>query len=205
MKKLLATFALVFFANYSHAEDPSVFLENVANNMVAKVEANKEALKTDTVLAEKLVKETLLPAIDTAVFARKTLSSATWKTLSDEQKDRFTNGFIKLVVGNYASGLALYDGQAFKFSKAILSKTGKFAKVRSSMEQAGGTPVIIDYVLSVKTGSWKIIDLTIEGVNMSKSYKSQFLPRIKSMGMEQFLTEMESKAVKLTEEVAEKS
>jgi len=205
MKQLFIVLALVFFANSSHAEDPSVFLENVANDMIAKVEANKKTLKTDNMLAEKLVKETLLPAIDTEVFASKTLSSKTWNTLSDQQKERFTSGFIKLVVGNYASGLALYDGQAFKFSEAILSKTGKFAKVRSSMDQAGGTPVIIDYVLSVKTGSWKIIDLTIEGVNMSKSYKSQFLPRINSMGMDAFLTEMESKAIKMTKTVTEKS
>jgi len=205
MKTLLTTLALFFVTSYSYAEDPSEFLENVANNMVAQVETNKKALKTDTALAEKLVRDTLLPAIDTNVFARKTLTSSKWKTLSDQQKQRFTDGFIKLVVGNYASGLALYDGQAFKFSKAILSKTGKLAKVRSSMEQESGTPIIIDYVLSVKTGSWKIIDLTIEGVNMSKSYKSQFLPRIQSMGMDEFLTEMESKSVKALKEVAEKS
>jgi len=205
MKTLFTTLALFLVTSYSYAEDPSDFLENVASNMVAQVEANKKALKTDTALAEKLVRETLLPAIDTNVFARKTLTSSKWKTLSDQQKKRFTDGFIKLVVGNYASGLALYDGQAFKFSKAILSKTGKLAKVRSSMEQEGDTPIIIDYVLSVKSGSWKIIDLTIEGVNMSKSYKSQFLPRIKSMGMDKFLTEMENKALKLTEEVAKKS
>jgi len=205
MKKLLTSLALVFFASSAYAQDPSTFLEGVANNMIANVEKNKEALKTDKVLAEKLVNETLIPAIDTAVFARKTLSKATWKTLSEQQKQRFITGFIKLVVGNYASGLALYDGQAFKFSKAILSKTGKFAKVRSSMDQAGGTPVIIDYMLSIKTGSWKIVDLTIEGISMSKSYKNQFLPRIKSMGMDAFLTEMEAKAVKALEKVAGKN
>jgi len=73
-----------------------------------------------------------------------------------------------------------------------MSKTGKLAKVRSSMAQKGSTPIVIDYVLSVKSGNWKIIDLTIEGVNMSKSYKNQFLPRINSMGMEAFLAEMEA-------------
>jgi len=183
---------LFFTTSVFAQDDPSSFLQVVANNMINKVEQHKEALKTDNGLAEKLVKDTLLPAIDTQVFARKTLSSKTWKKLSNTQQQRFTERFISLVVGNYATGLSLYNGQTFKFSKPVFSTSGNAAKVRSSMEQSGATPIIIDYVLSSKTGSWKIIDLTIEGVNMSKSYKSQFLPRINSMGIDAFLDEMES-------------
>jgi phospholipid transport system substrate-binding protein len=135
----------------------------------------------------------LIPAIDTKVFARLTLTSKKWKTLSEPQQDRFTKSFIDLVVGNYASGLSFYDGQKFKFNKPIFSKSGKSAKVRSSMQQAVGNPIIIDYKLSNKTGSWKIIDLTIEGVNMVKSYRTQFLPRLKSLGVDGFLDDMEAK------------
>ena len=194
MNKILAALMLMIITPLTHAkDDPSVFLEQVASDMIAKVEKNKEELKTNSLLAEKLVKETLLPAIDTESFARKTLSNKTWQTLSEDQQARFINQFINLVVGNYATGLSLYNGQIFTFSKPHYSKSGDYARVRSSMEQTGSTPIIIDYVLSIKTGSWKITDLTIEGVSMSKSYRSQFLPRINSMGLEAFLAEMEVK------------
>jgi len=89
----------------------------------------------------------------------------------------------------------MYDGQVFKFSEPVLSKSGKSAKVRSSMEQSGSTPIIIDYLLSNKSGNWKIINLTIEGVSMIKSYKSQFLPRLGKLGMDGFLAELESNQV----------
>ena len=194
MNKILAVLMLIFFAPTSYAlEDPSIFLEKVANNMISQVEQNKDQLKNDKKLAEQLVKDTLLPAIDTKMFAKKTLTSKKWKTLSEAQQSRFITQFINLVVGNYATGLSLYNGQTFKFSKPIFSKTGNSAKVRSSMEQTGSTPIIIDYVLSKKTGNWKITDLTIEGVSMSKSYKSQFLPRINTMGFDAFLADMEVK------------
>lgn len=193
MNKILAILMLIIFAPFSNAqEDPSIFLEEVANKMISKVESNKEELKTNTKLAEQLVKDTLLPAIDTEHFAKRTLSSKTWKSLSEDQQKRFITQFIDLVIGNYATGLALYDGQTFKFSKPVFSKTGKSAKVRSSMEQTGSTPIIIDYILSIDSGHWKITDLTIEGVSMSKSYKSQFLPRINTMGIDAFLAEMET-------------
>jgi phospholipid transport system substrate-binding protein len=195
MNRILAFITLILFTSTAVAsDDPSKFLEKVAGNMISKIEQNKEALKTDVKLAEKLVKETLLPAIDTNSFAKRTLNKSTWKKLSDDQKKRFVAEFINLVVGSYAQGLALYDGQEFKFSKPHFSKTGKSAKVRSSMEQASGSPIIIDYTLSIKTESWKITNLVIEGIDMSKSYKSQFLPRVKTMGIEGFIAEMEAKS-----------
>jgi len=172
-------------------ESPNIYLGRVADAMIVEVEKNKTELKTNTGLAKSLVHSTLIPAIDTTVFARLTLTSKKWKTFSQPQQERFTKSFIDLVVGNYASGLSFYDGQKFKFSKPIFSKSGKTAKVRSSMQQAVGNPIIIDYKLSNKTGTWKIIDLTIEGVNMVKSYRTQFLPRLQSLGIEGFLEDME--------------
>jgi len=195
MKKILLSLLIVLHAGIASADtDPKQYLESVANQMIERVEANQAKLKSDKPLAEALVKQVLLPAIDTQVFARRTLTSKIWKTLSNNQKTRFTKQFINLVVGNYATGLTLYDGQTFIFSKPLMSKSGKYAKIRSTMKQKTGTPITIDYKLSNKTGDWKIIDLTIEGVNMSKSYKSQFLPRINTEGMDVFLTELEKKA-----------
>ena len=197
ISRILASLFIALVANVLVAaenkplESPNVYLEKVANAMIVEVEKNRAELKTNKKLATSLVHSTLIPAIDTKVFARLTLTSKKWKTLSEPQQERFTKNFIDLVVGNYASGLSFYDGQKFKFSKPIFSKSGKTAKVRSSMQQAVGNPIIIDYKLSNKTGTWKIIDLTIEGVNMVKSYRTQFLPRLQSLGIDGFLEDME--------------
>lgn len=192
--KLIFLVSITIFTTTAWAkEDPGQYLEKVATALTDKITANKEALKTDNKLAEKLVREQLLPAIDKEGFAKRTLGKNAWSKASDEQKSQFIGSFIQLVINNYAKGLSLYDGQAFKFSKALLSKSGKSAKVRSSMDQANSTPIIIDYVLSNKTGSWKIINLTVEGVDMAKSYKNQFLPRLKTLGMDAFLKELKTK------------
>jgi len=190
---VFAFYASISAADSATLESPNVYLEKVADAMIVEVEKNKAELKTNKKLAAKLVHSILIPAIDTGAFSRLTLTSKNWKTFSQDQQKRFTKSFIDLVVGNYASGLAFYDGQKFKFSDPRISKSGNTAKVRSSMEQAVGNPIIIDYRLSRKSGSWKIIDLTIEGVNMVKSYRNQFLPRLKSLGIDGFLHDMESK------------
>ena len=196
MNKILAMFVLLFYINTAYSEEnPSVFLETVANGLISEIEKNEKELATNEELARKLVRANLLPAIDTDGFAKRTIGKKAWTSATDQQKKKFVDLFINLVIGNYAKGLSMYDGQVFKFSDPVLSKSGNSAKVRSSMEQSGSTPIIIDYLLSNKSGSWKIINLTIEGVSMIKSYKSQFSPRLSKLGMDGFLAELESNQV----------
>ena len=196
MNKILAILVLLFFVDTASSEEsPSVFLETVANGLISEIQKNKKELATDENLAEKLVRAKLLPAIDATGFAKRTLGKKAWTNATEVQKQKFVDLFIDIVIGNYAKGLSLYDGQTFKFSDAIFSKSGNTAKIRSSIQQSGSTPIIIDYRLSNKTGSWKIINLTIEGVSMIKSYRSQFSPRLNKLGMEAFLAELESNQI----------
>ncbi len=193
MNKILAILVLLFFIDTACSEEnPSIFLETVANGLISEIQKHEKDLDTNEKLAKDLVRSNLLPAIDTDGFAKRTIGKKAWTNATDSQKKKFVDLFIDLVIGSYAKGLSLYDGQIFKFSDPVLSKSGKSAKVRSSMEQSGNTPIIIDYLLSNKSGSWKIINLTIEGVSMIKSYKSQFSPRLNKLGMDRFLVELES-------------
>jgi len=199
--KLIVLFTFLTLPYSSNAQttsadnvSPSIYLKGVSSRLLAEIKQNKKELVTDTKLAEKLVRNNLLPAIDTQGFAKRTIGKKAWTSATDTQKTRFVNAFIQIVINSYAKGLALYDGQTFKFSDPILSKSGKYAQVRSSMAQTGSTPIVIDYKLSNKSGNWKIIDLTIEGVSMIKSYKSQFSPTLAKLGLEKFIIDLESKS-----------
>ena len=198
--KLIGLIVLLSFSLPSNAQttstdniNPSIYLSGVANQLLAEVKKNQKELITNTKLAEKLVRNNLLPAIDSEGFAKRTIGTKNWKSATTEQQERFVKAFIDLVINSYAKGLSLYKGQTFKFSEPRMSKSGNSAQVRSSMEQAGSTPIVIDYKLSNKSGSWKIYDLTVEGVSMLKSYKSQFRPSLLKLGMEKFILDLESK------------
>ncbi|MCW8876994.1 MAG: ABC transporter substrate-binding protein [Kangiellaceae bacterium] len=194
MKKLFGALMLIVgLSGAAMAEnDPSTYLKSIADKMIDAIDKNKEALKTDDALAEKLVREHLLPVIDSETFARKTLGSKTWKTLSDTQKAKFIKGYIDQVIDKYAKGISLYDGQAFEFQKAEISKKTGNARVKSSMQQEGDEPLGIFYYLTKKSGNWLITNIIVAGSDMRKSYRKQFAPRIKEVGIDQFLEELVS-------------
>ena len=195
MKKLIHAF-LVFVAFtgvVSAKTDPSAYLEGIANNMISVIEKNKEALKTDTKLAEELVRKHLLPAIDKEAFAQKTLGSKTWDSLTESQKKSFIDSYIQNVINKYAKGLSLYDGQAFVFEKTEYSKKSDNARVKSELKQIGSEPLGIYYYVRPDNDNWLITNMVIGGSSVTKSYKTQYLPRIKEIGMEKFLEELASK------------
>ena len=193
MRKFIGSLLLFFgLGTTAMAEnDPSVFLKGIADKMVAVIEQNKEALKTDSTVAENLVREHLLPMIDTQTFAQRTLGSKLWKSLDETQQKSFKIGYINKVIDKYAKGLSLYDGQAFEFEKAEISKKNpNNARVKSAMKQQGEQPFNISYILSKKSGEWLITNIIVEGTNMRKSYKQQFKPRINEVGIAKFIEEL---------------
>lgn len=199
MRRMLCSLFILFgFGSIAQADtDPSAYLESIANTMISAVEENMDAIKADPEVSEKLVKQHLLPVIDTETFSRRTLGSKIWKSLSDQQKTDFINGFINKVINKYAKGISLYDGQAFIFKKAEISKKTGNARVKSAMEQTGSEPLDIHYYLSRKSGDWLITNIIVAGTDMRKSYRNQFRPRINEIGLDKFIKELNaSQAVK---------
>lgn len=170
--------------------DPSEFLIRISDQIISEIEKNKEALKTDPKIAEDLVVEHLLPVIDKQYFAKRTLGSKTWKSLTPEKQQAFVDGFINKIINKYAKGLSLYDGQDFEFEKAEISKKSGNARVKSAMQQTGEEPLEIHYHLSKKSGNWLITNIIVAGTDMRKSYKNQFIPRIKEIGIDKLIEEL---------------
>jgi phospholipid transport system substrate-binding protein len=170
--------------------DPSAQLEQVALRLIADIEKNKAQLQTDEKLAEQLVRQHLLPIIDVEGFSKKTLGKKVWLSMNEIQHKAFMKGYINQVIAKYAKGLAFYDGQAFVFEKAQVSKSGNAAQVESSMKQKDSQPLSIVYRLTKSDDLWLIDNIYVEGTNMRDSYKNQYLPRINEIGIEAFISEL---------------
>ncbi len=179
MKKILqATLLFLMVSGFASANsDPSKYLEGIANNMISVIEKNKEALKTDGKLAENLVREYLLPAIDKESFARKTLGSKTWTSMSDAQQQQFVENYLQRVINKYAKGLSLYDGQAFEFAESEISEKSGNARVKSELKQTGSEPLGIYYYLRPSDKDWLITNMVIAGTSVTKSNWNGKVPK----------------------------
>ncbi len=87
-----------------------------------------------------------------------------WRSLDEQQQDRFIDTFTRLVIATYAHQFDGYDGESFKRKSARSLKRGRFL-VRTELVKSNGKAVHLDYVLHYRKGRWSIINIIADGVS----------------------------------------
>ena len=213
MSKVLITLTLLTFGLASHAfQDPKIHLEEVTKKISAEILNNKEKIKSDSEYAKSLIRDYLLPEVDSEYMAKRILGKTYWMQADEEQRKKFINEFIGLLLNSYAKGLANYDGQPISYDDTQYSKSGNLANVRSTIVPNEGEPILIDYRLKVQPDeTWLVTDVIIEGVSMAKSYANQYREQISKIGLEETLKQLEAEnqkakqATEISDKKAEQS
>ncbi|NVK21570.1 MAG: ABC transporter substrate-binding protein [Kangiellaceae bacterium] len=201
ISKAFAVFAMFGLATIANAaSDPKPHLEAVTEKISGEILSNKDKIKADSTYAKSLIKEHLLPEVDTEYMAKRILGKTHWTEASEAQRTTFTNLFVDLLLNTYAKGLAEYDGQPIEYEETQYSTSGNTANVRSKFIPSEGEPILIDYRLKVQPNEkWLVTDVIIEGVSMAKSFANQYREKIAAIGLEATLEELKSENAKALE------
>jgi len=116
-----------------------------------------------------------LPGICKFVLARY------WNAATDAQKADFSRLFEKLLVQSYAKTFAEYAGQRFQVSGGTTNDDGSLT-VNSHIDQANGDEVHLDWRIEDQGGQMRIVDLSVEGVSLRITHRSDIASAIQSEG-----------------------
>ena len=115
--------------------------------------------------------EIVSPMFDFALMAKLALGKKYWPGLSEENKEKFTDLFIKKLRTSYLSKLTLYTDEKIIYEPPVQDK----AKVLISTYLISKDKKIdMLYKFYNSANSWKIYDVEIQGVSIIRSYRSQF-------------------------------
>ena len=146
----------------------------------------KENLDIDT---KKLqISDIVTPIFDFPLMAKLTMGRKHWSALTTDQKERFTELFIKLLKETYLDKVSLYSDETVKYLESILIKN----KVHVSTElNSKDKKFLILYKFYKSRNGWKIYDIEIEGISLITSYRSQFDQELSKGKVEELLLKME--------------
>ena len=104
-----------------------------------------------------------------------------WRRASDEQKTEFLSLFEKFIVQAYANRFRdLTDKKLVVMQAREL--TDKESLVISQIEIPGQQPVNVNWKVADMQGTFKIVDVTVEGVSMSVTQRDEFAAVIRQNG-----------------------
>ncbi|MDX1836710.1 ABC transporter substrate-binding protein [Legionella taurinensis] len=178
------------------ASSPVPMLETAANQILSTLEKNKASLKNNPQVIYRAVEQSLLPNVDVSGMSRSVLGRQAWMKATPSERQQFSQAFTQLVIRTYASPLAEYTDETVKFLPVRGSLEGRFLRVNSLIVRSNGKNIPLTYSLVVKNGEWKIYDLSVEGVSLLQSFRSQFAQALQNSNMQDLIKQMRERSKK---------
>ena len=105
-----------------------------------------------------------------------------WRTATPEERQEFMTLFEEFIVGTYADRFSRYTGQNLEVIDATTEPETGDALVKSQIERRGGAPVQVGWRVRQQPEGLRIVDVTVEGVSMGVTQRSDFASVIRNNG-----------------------
>lgn len=185
------SFSLVTRAQASIQSDPVALLQYIADNMISGLKSHQATLKTKPQIVYSLAYRYVVPYADLSEMAKGVLPPNIWKSATPAQRMQFQKEFTTTLIRTYASALASYSNQTVRFYPVRGGYAGRRSvDVNSEITSPENSSIQVSYHLIRIGSAWKLYDLSVEGVDMLDSFRSQFSDILASGNMEQLLQRM---------------
>jgi phospholipid transport system substrate-binding protein len=157
------------------AADPAAVIDNLGNRALEVLGKNATPAQRVARFHELFRQDFDVPGIARFVLGRY------WKTATPEQQEEFVRLFEDYIALVYSSQLAAYSGETLKVTGSRTNAEG--AVVSSEIIRPSGTPPVkVDWHLTDRNGAYKISDVTVEGISMAVTQRSEFASVIQRSG-----------------------
>lgn len=181
-------FSFVTVANAGVQSDPVGLLKYIADNMITELRENKATLKTKPAIVYNLAYKYVVPYADLPEMSKRVLPPKVWNGATPAQRAQFQKEFTRLVIRTYASALTSYQDQEVHFFP--VRGGGNSVEVKSEITSSSSPAIRVTYRLLNSNGQWKLYDMSVEGISLISSFRSQFADILANGNMNDLLTRL---------------
>lgn len=188
LKNILAVFTILFFISNANAlEEAAIKPEMTKKINEATVILQNKDLSTKE-KGEQII-SLLNNVFDYKLMSRLSLGKK-WKSLSNNQKNEFTNIFTQKLKSSYIDKLDLYTDQKIKILDLEKSKSTRAVLHSEIIGKDDIYHIEYKFYKNKKTNDWLIYDVDIVGVSLIQTYRKQFSSFLKDKSFEDLITNL---------------
>jgi len=191
MKKTLLLFLGLFFTSLpAKAVDTKAinFVEKLANTIITDVLKSTDTAEKKTERFEKH----FLEALDTQSIGKFVLGRY-WRTASHTEREQFLDAFTDMALKSWADKFDMYNGQEIIFIDARPAEGENQVYVNSQIKN-DPNPVEVIWRVRNKNGTYKIVDIIIEGVSMVLSYRNEYTAYLQNHSLSELTERLKAQA-----------
>jgi phospholipid transport system substrate-binding protein len=198
--KILRVVALSFaaFGNPAWAQEPGPeqLVQRITDEVLAAIQSDAKLAAGDKDKALQLAEQKVLPHVDFEEATRLAVSRA-WSRASVEQQKMLVTEFRAMLLRTYTNAIGTYAGTQAKLlptrGKPEGEARGSEATVRYQLARSGARPVLVAYELRKTGAGWKIYDISVEGMSLVLTYRTEFDGILKQEGIDGLIRRLAQK------------
>lgn len=188
-KRRIAAIVLSFIVGFgaslmSSADDASAGLAEGARVIVEEMSADAVQKLTDPTIDRETRKQRMREMMEQYFhiegIARWVLGRH-WRKATESERAEYLDLYENLMIETYVDRFAGYQGESLTIG-AVDVRDGKDAIVSTAFNRPNeDEPIAVDWRIRENDGSYKVIDIMIEGVSMGQTQRSEFASAIKNL------------------------
>lgn len=193
MRRLIAfgsLFFVVLFSANAHADTNGAkqFIDHLGKQVL---ELAKDSGTSDN-QKQQILKDIFFQNVDVDWIGRFVLGRF-WRTASESQQQQYLNNYRNFISTNYTSRLRDYTGETYKITGSRDEGDGKYF-VSMDIVRPNGQNVETNYKVKEENGSYKIVDIVVEGVSLITTQRSEFSSAVSRKGLDFLIEQLAKKA-----------
>ncbi|OBY49759.1 phospholipid-binding protein MlaC [Aggregatibacter aphrophilus] len=196
LAKTLVIFTALFAVQQAMAEDtPYDLTKQVSDKLFSDIKASQSKIKQDPNYLKTIVRQDLMPYVHVKYAGSKILGQ-NYKTVTQEERDRYFAVLDKYIEQVYAQVLTMYSDQSIQIGK-MKEESASLAIVNVKVAQPNNQPPLnVDFYWykNSKTGQWQVYDMTAGGASMVNTKQQEWSPIIRKQGLDALTAQLQKSA-----------
>jgi phospholipid transport system substrate-binding protein len=129
-----------------------------------------------------------------------------WKRFDAAQREEFQKEFKSFLARRYGDRIDRYEQESVEITGERAEQRGDVTVATLIKSPKASAPIVVDYRMRKREGTWRVIDVKIEGISLVSNYRDQFHEVLSRGGPEKLLAQLrERNAAGATELTGQKS
>ena len=164
----LVTLCALTAGAVAEPESPRALIQRTIDEVLAILRDPKKEDTTRRPELEAIARD----RFDFDTMSRLVLA-ANWKKLTPAQQTEFVDEFTRFLANDYGARIERYEQEQVEITGERPEARGDFT-IKTKIVGGKNNGALVDYRMRQKGGSWKIIDVVIEGISLVANYRDQF-------------------------------
>jgi len=186
--------AVSLFAFNAAAQElgPEELVKKVTADVLEAIKSDKSLQAGDRKKALALAEQKVLPHVDFREAAQLAVGKPWWNA-TPAQRERIITEFRSLLIRIYSNAIDTYRGQTMQVLPVRMAAGATETTVRNRYIKPGAPPVPVEYAMKKTPEGWKIYDITVEGVSLVLTYRSEFEQVTRTSGIDGLIKRLAEK------------